>query len=108
MRLSDGARSSTGPDRRITMIYHARWEIENSFAEIKNRLRGAGFTLRSKSPELIDQEVYALLTAYHALCALEHQTAQQAGIDPARISFAVTVQLVRLWCRTSSLTPVDR
>lgn len=84
------------PAKQIAMIYHARWEIENSFAEIKNRLRGAGFTLRSKSPELIGQEVYALLTVYHALCALEHQTAQQAGIDPARISFAVTVQLVRL------------
>ena len=37
------------PARRIAMIYHARWEIENSFAEIKNRLRGAGFTLDRKS-----------------------------------------------------------
>ncbi|MFF3160008.1 transposase [Streptomyces sp. NPDC057910] len=38
------------PARQIAMICHQRWEIENSFAEIKNRLRGAGFTLRSKSP----------------------------------------------------------
>lgn len=38
------------------------WEIENGFAELKNRLRGAAFILRSKAPELVCQEIYALLT----------------------------------------------
>jgi hypothetical protein len=84
------------PARRLAMIYHERWEIENGYAELKNRLRGAGFILRSKSPELICQEVYALLSVYQALCALEAHTAEQGGIDPDRISFTVTVQLARL------------
>jgi hypothetical protein len=84
------------PARQLAMIYHRRWEIENSYAEMKNRLRGAGFILRSKLPELVCQEVYALLTVYQALCSLEVQAAEQAGIDPERVSFTVTVQLVRL------------
>jgi hypothetical protein len=84
------------PARRLAMIYHERWEVENGYAELKNRLRGAGFILRSKSPELICQEVYALLTVYQALCALEVHAAEQGGIDPDRISFTVTVQLARL------------
>jgi len=63
---------------------------------LKNRLRGAGFILRSKSPELVCQEVSALLTVYQALCALETHVAAQRLIDPDRISFTVTVQLCRL------------
>ncbi|MDJ0347658.1 IS4 family transposase [Streptomyces sp. H10-C2] len=84
------------PAQQLAMVYHQRWEIEISFAELKNRLRGAGFTLRSKSPDLVCQEVYALLVVYHALCALECEVASEAGIDSDRISFTVTVQLVRL------------
>lgn len=84
------------PARQLALTYHQRWEIENGFAELKNRLRGAGFILRSKSPELICQEVYALLTVYQALCTLEAHAAEQGRIDPDRISFTTTVQLARL------------
>jgi hypothetical protein len=72
------------------------WAIENRYAEIKNRLRGAGFVLRSKSAGLICQEVYALLSVYQALCALKTHAAEQGGIDPDRISVTVTVQLAHL------------
>jgi hypothetical protein len=84
------------PAHQLAKIYHERWEIENSYAEIKNRLRGAGFVLRSKLPELVYQEIYALLTVYQALCSLELHTAAHAGIDPERMSFTVTVHLARL------------
>src|SRR5512144_2103309 len=83
------------PARQLAIICHERWEIENGFAEMKNRLRGAGFILRSKSPELIYQEIYALLTVYQALCALQMRAAEHGGIDPDRISFTVTLQLAR-------------
>ena len=68
---------------------------ENSYAELKNRLRGAAFILRLRSPELVCQELFAFLTVYQALCALKLQTAGQAGIDPDRISFTVTVRVAR-------------
>jgi hypothetical protein len=37
----------------------------------------------------------AFLTVYQALCALETEAARQAGIDPDRISFTVTVRIAR-------------
>jgi hypothetical protein len=49
--------------------------------------------LRSRSPELVCQELFAFLTVYQALCALKLQAAGQAGIDPDRISFTVTVRV---------------
>ncbi|MFH8387768.1 IS4 family transposase [Kitasatospora sp. NPDC018058] len=84
------------PAQQLAQLYHQRWEIENGFAELKNRLRGAGFILRSKTPELICQEVYAHLTIYQALCALKAHAAEQGDVDPDRISFTSTVQLARL------------
>jgi hypothetical protein len=80
----------------LAQLHHQRRKIENGFAELKNRLRGAGFILRSKTPELICQEIYALLTVYQALGALKVHAAEQGEVDPDRISFTTTVQLARL------------
>jgi hypothetical protein len=83
------------PAADLAALYHERWESENGYAELKTRLRGAAFILRSRSPELVHQELFALLTVYQALCALEAEAARQAGIDPDRISFTVTVRVAR-------------
>jgi Insertion element 4 transposase N-terminal/Transposase DDE domain len=79
----------------LAALYHQRWESENGYAELKTRLRGAAFILRSRSPELTRQELFAFLTVYQALCALETDAARQAGLDPDRISFTVTVRVAR-------------
>ena len=83
------------PAAGLAALYHQRWESENGYAELKTRLRGAAFILRSRSPELVRQELFAFLTVYQALCALEAEAARQAGIDPDRISFTVTVRVAR-------------
>ena len=83
------------PAAQVAAIYHQRWEIENSYGELKTRLRGASFILRSRSPELVRQELFAFLTVYQALCALRAEAARTAGIDPDRISFTVTVRIAR-------------
>ena len=44
---------------------------------------------------LVCQELFAFLTVYQALCALKTQAARQAGIDPDRVSFTVTVRIAR-------------
>ncbi len=84
------------PAEGLAAVYHERWEIENSYAELKNRLRGAGFVLRSQIPDLVQQEIYALLTVYQAICAVEARTAHGAGIDTDRLSFSVSIQVARL------------
>jgi hypothetical protein len=83
------------PAGQLAAIYHQRWEIENGFGELKTRLRGAGFILRSRSPDLACQELYAFLTIYQALCALRADAAKTAGTSPGRVSFTVTIRVAR-------------
>jgi hypothetical protein len=83
------------PAAQIAASYHQRWEVENSYGELKTRLRGASFILRSRSPELVRQELFAFLTVYQALCALRAEAARTAGIDPDQISFTVTIRIAR-------------
>jgi len=83
------------PASQLAAIYHERWEIENGYGELKTRLRGAEFILRSKSPDLACQELYAFLTIYQALCALRADAARTAGTDPDRVSFTVTIRIAR-------------
>jgi hypothetical protein len=83
------------PAAQVAAAYHHRWEIENSYGELKTRLRGASFILRSRSPELVCQELFAFLTVYQALCALKTEAAATAGINPDRISFTATVRIAR-------------
>jgi hypothetical protein len=109
VRASDGS-SRTEPFRLVTTIldhelapaaqlaavYQQRWENESSYQELKTRLRGAEFILRSKSPDLVRQELFAFLTVYQALCSLKADAARDADLDPDRISFTVTVRLARI------------
>lgn len=83
------------PAAQLAAIYHQRWEIENGFGELKTRLRGAEFILRSKAPDLACQELFAFLTVYQALCALRADAAALAGTDPDRVSFTVTIRVAR-------------
>ena len=51
--------ATTAPAAELAALYHERWEIEGALAELKTQLRGARVVLRSKTPELVKQEVGA-------------------------------------------------
>jgi hypothetical protein len=85
----------SAPADQLAALYHQRWEIELGYGEFKCRLRGAEFILRSRSPELVRQEMHAFLVVYQALADLRTRTAQAADLEPARISFTITVRLAR-------------
>lgn len=95
------------PAAKIAAVYHERWEIENGYGELKTRLRGAAFILRSKVPDLVCQELFALLTIYQALCSLKSAAALTIGIDPDRVSFTVTVRVARDHAATPSTDPAQ-
>ena len=68
--------------------YASRWQLETCFDELETSLRGgATVVLRSKSPPMIRQEIYAMLCCYQAIRTLISHAAADAGLDPARISF---------------------
>ncbi|MCA1681864.1 MAG: IS4 family transposase, partial [Actinobacteria bacterium] len=79
----------------LATAYHERWESETSFGEKKTYLRGSGRVLRSKSPEMVRQEIWALLLTHYAIRRLMCTAADEAGLDPDRLSFIRSVRVIR-------------
>ena len=79
----------------IARLYHERWEIETAFDELKTHLRGSRLCLRSKTPELIEQEFYGLLLAHFTVRGLMHEAARKADIDPDALSFTHSLRVIR-------------
>jgi len=98
-RLLTNLREEQITAREIVKHYHQRWEIEIAFDEIKTHqcatLRGQSPTiLRSRRPDLVKQELYALLISYNALRRLILQAAQAQGKKPVGLSFLQSLQAV--------------
>jgi len=70
-------------------------EHETGNNQLKTHLRGPGRVLRSKSPDMVRQEIYGYLLTHHAISALVCRAATEADIDPDRIKFLRTVRTVR-------------
>jgi len=83
------------PARELAELYHSRWEIETAIGAFKTEMKGAGIVLRSKTPDGAEQEIWALLCAYHAIRELICAAAALARADPLRISFASALDTVR-------------
>lgn len=83
------------PAIELAALYFERWEIETSFDELKTHLRGARVILRSKSADLVRQEIIGLMLAHCALRSLMHEAALKADIDPDRLSFIHCIRVVR-------------
>jgi len=83
------------PAPDLAAAYHQRWEIELAFDELKTHQRGPAVILRSRSPDLVLQELYGLLITHYAIRQLMAQAADQAELDPDRLSFTRTLNIVR-------------
>ena len=83
------------PAQELAALYHERWEVETALDELKTHLRGAQIVLRSKTPELVQQEFWGLLMAHYAIRGLMHEAALKANEDPDRLSFLHSVRVVQ-------------
>lgn len=83
------------PALDLAEAYHQRWEEESALDEIKTDLRGRGEVLRSKTPELVEQQMWGLLLAHYAIRALLLDAADPAGYDPDRMSFIKGLRVTR-------------
>ena len=79
----------------LAAAYVQRWEIETAFDELKTHQRGPRTVLRSKSPELVQQEIWGHLCCHYAIRTLMTEVADHAGHDPDRISFTAAIRLIR-------------
>jgi hypothetical protein len=83
------------PAAALAACYHERWEEETALKEIKTQVRASGGVLRSKTPDLVAQEMWGLLLAHYAIRALMCHAADEAGYDPDRLSFIDAIRVVR-------------
>ena len=107
--VDDGRNVEAGPFRLFTTLldptevsatelaatYAQRWEIESAFGELKTHQRGARTVLRSKSPELVKQEIWGHLCCHYAIRTLMFAAAQEAAVDPDRVSFVAALRISR-------------
>jgi hypothetical protein len=107
--IDDGRGQPLGPFRLFTTMldpaevtatelaaaYAQRWEIESAFDELKTHQRGPKMVLRSKSPALVEQEIWGHLCCHYAIRTLMFEAAHDAGIDPDRVSFTKALRITR-------------
>jgi Insertion element 4 transposase N-terminal/Transposase DDE domain len=79
----------------LAAAYTQRWEIELAFDELKTHQRGPRTVLRSKSPDLVLQEIWGHLCCHYAIRSLMAQAATHAGRDPDRVSFVAALRITR-------------
>ena len=79
----------------LAAAYHERWECEGLIDEVKTHQRGAGRILRSKSPVMVRQEIWALLLTHYGIRNLMCRAADEIGEDPDRLSFMRSLRVIR-------------
>ncbi|MBK84528.1 MAG: IS4 family transposase [Gammaproteobacteria bacterium] len=85
----------------IFNVYFERWEIENSYGEIKQHMLENELLLRSQSVEGVIQEIWGILIAYNLIRVEISRIAQEAGVSPLRISFIMALRYIQdelMWC----------
>ena len=79
----------------LAAAYTQRWEIEIAFDELKTHQRGPRTVLRSKSPDLVLQEIWGHLCCHFAIRSLMTEAATHSGHDPDRVSFVAALRITR-------------
>ncbi len=79
----------------LAAAYTQRWEVELAFDELKTHQRGPRTVLRSKSPDLVLQEIWGHLCCHYAIRSLMAEAATHSGHDPDRISFVAALRITR-------------
>ena len=93
------------PAVELAALYHRRWTIEQTFDEFKVHLADRDVVLRSKRPELVEQEFYALLLAHAAIRRLMTQAAAATLQAAEDLSFIHAVRVLKRRLPASAAIP---
>lgn len=86
------------------VLYHERWEIELGYDEIKTEMLEREETIRSRIVVGVKQELRGLLLAYNLVRLEMERIAEEAGVEPIRISFVAAVRTIRTEWEWSAVT----
>lgn len=94
-RLITNIPISQATNDELAALYHERWEHEISNNEQKSQLNAYVDTLRSKKPELVEQELIGLFLLHYAVRVTMHDAAVSIGEDVDRLSFKHALSVIR-------------
>lgn len=83
------------PANELAKLYHARWQVEAVFDEMKTHLRHSRRVLRSKTPDLVRQEFFGWVLAHFAVRWLLHQGVSRYKLNHAEQSFTAHLNILR-------------
>ncbi|HAS8529035.1 TPA: IS4-like element ISVvu3 family transposase, partial [Vibrio vulnificus] len=78
----------------VAELYHERWEIELGYRDIKSSMQHNALVLRSKTVELVYQELWGLLLGYNLVRREASQAAVAHGRMANEISFKYACQFI--------------
>lgn len=79
----------------LAALYQQRWEFELTLDEIEIHQMSSTRLLRSRTPELVRQEIWALLLVHFAVRSFMREAADDIDDDPDRLSFMRTIRVLR-------------
>ncbi|MCF4011047.1 IS4 family transposase [Rheinheimera sp. UJ63] len=90
------------PAADIVDLYSTRWEIELGFREIKQSMLQNTYTLRSRKPDMVKQEMWGVLLAYNLIRYQMVLMAASLGKDitPSQLSFKESASYIILQLAT--------
>jgi hypothetical protein len=83
------------PADTLAALYQQRWEHELVFDEIKTHQMNQHRILRSRTPDLVKQEIWGLLITHYATQVFITEAADELGADPDRYSYVSTINIIR-------------
>lgn len=86
---------SETPAAELAALYHERWEFELTLDEVKTHQLAGPRLLRSRTPELVRQELWALLLTHYAIRSIMREAADDIGEDVDRAAFVRSIRVIR-------------
>jgi IS4 transposase len=91
------------PFRDVAELYFRRWNIETDLRHLKTTMKME--MLRTKSPDMVEREIWAHLLAYNLVRTLMWEAAQRRRVGPTTLSFKAAIQeMMALWPFTVTAT----
>jgi putative transposase len=87
----------------LVALYIQRWNIETDLRSLKHTV---GLEIiRAQTPEMVVQELILSVAGYNLVRTVMALSAQSAGVEPRRLSFARACACIQIYARRGPATP---
>lgn len=113
VRLLTNLSDASIPAHEIAEVYHERWEVELVLDEFKTHFVSVrhgilDLPFRGKSPEMVEQELWAMLATFNLVRRRVAGAARVHKLDPRRISFTDAVVVIVITWKAGLRSKAER